>query len=157
MRIFILSPVLSSLYQPCLQADNPETDPNCALQTKGSLCVILIFVLSVCSTSNFAKAQFSCWRQRAGKQFCCWRETIRSFSTSKEANMQQIKLHARAAEEAFKELWKKFECFICYSWYPLLAMTSSKLQQNCCITRQWPDYSITKAKDKGSFVFLIAK
>lgn len=42
------------------KADNLETDPDCALQTKGSLCVILAScVLSICSTANFAKAQNS--------------------------------------------------------------------------------------------------
>lgn len=60
---FSLSPVLFfpiNLVCRGHKADNLETDPDCALQTKGSLSVILAScALSICSTANFSKAQNS--------------------------------------------------------------------------------------------------
>lgn len=64
------------------KADNLETDPNCALQTKGSLCVTLASC-HLCPSAQLQilqKLKILLLSQRAGKQSCCWWETIPSFS-----------------------------------------------------------------------------
>lgn len=132
---FSLSPALFSLYQPCLKrtkGDNLETDPNSALQSKDSLCVILAScMLSICSTANFAKAQNSPVEANGWQTvLLLMRDNTLFFSASK-----------RITGSKYEKLWqilrllRKLQsfstvisnCFICCGWCPLLAITSSKL------------------------------
>lgn len=129
--------VLSSFLSTSLvcrehKADNLETDPNCALQTKASLCVILAScMLSICSTANFAKAQ-NCPVESKGWQtvLLLTRDNTLFFSASKRltgSKYEELKqtLGLLRKLQSFSTVLSN--CFICCSWCPLLAITSSKL------------------------------
>lgn len=130
---FSVSPVFFSLYQPYLQkhkADNLETAPNCALWTKSSLCVILAScVLSICSTANFAKAQNSPVESKAWQAvLLLMRDNTLFFSASKRltgSKYEKLKRMLGLLNKLQSLSTVLSNCFICYSWCPLLAITSS--------------------------------
>lgn len=62
-------------------------------------------------------------------------------SVSKKAYRQQIKVAARAVEE----LHSFSMVFIWWNWCLIMAITSSKVEHNSCISRQQPDFNTTKS------------